>query len=169
MPDIAGVRVDSRLIHPTVTAQWTEALKANLILVANDALSQDSFRQGLMNLAAPAYAQTRFFTLDTTIRLIHKASPRQKIFLLVETLQDALRLKQEGVPFSALTLGDIPYRFGKRQVAVSVYLDDEDMKAVRQLARLGVRFDIQRTPQSAKESTAPLLEWQDGAGPQLLV
>ena len=60
MPDIRLTRIDNRLIHGQVATQWCGVVGANLLLVANDAVAADEFRQGLMNMAAPAYAQTRF-------------------------------------------------------------------------------------------------------------
>ena len=62
MPDIRLTRIDNRLIHGQVATQWCGVVGANLLLVANDAVAKDEFRQGLMNMAAPSYAQTRFFT-----------------------------------------------------------------------------------------------------------
>lgn len=60
MPNIVLVRIDNRLIHGQVATMWSAVTGANLLLVANDAVATDEFRQGLMNMAAPAYAQTRF-------------------------------------------------------------------------------------------------------------
>ena len=54
MPDIVLTRIDNRLIHGQVATQWCGVVGANLLLVANDAVSTDEFRQGLMNMAAPA-------------------------------------------------------------------------------------------------------------------
>ena len=59
MPDIRLTRIDNRLIHGQVATQWCGVVGANLLLVANDAVAAYEFRQGLMNMAAPAYAQTR--------------------------------------------------------------------------------------------------------------
>ena len=59
MPNILLTRIDNRLIHGQVAAQWSGVLGANLLLVANDAVAKDEFRQGLMNMAAPAYGQFR--------------------------------------------------------------------------------------------------------------
>ena len=56
MPDIRLTRIDNRLIHGQVATQWCGVVGANLLLVANDAVAADEFRQGLMNMAAPAYA-----------------------------------------------------------------------------------------------------------------
>ena len=79
MPDIVLTRIDNRLIHGQVATQWCGVVGANLLLVANDAVSTDEFRQGLMNMAAPAYAQTRFFSIQKTIDIIGKASPEMCI------------------------------------------------------------------------------------------
>ena len=98
MPNILLTRIDNRLIHGQVATQWSGVLGANLLLVANDAVAKDEFRQGLMNMAAPAYAQTRYFSIQKTIDIIGKASPAQKIFIICETPQDVLRLVDGGVP-----------------------------------------------------------------------
>ena len=65
---------------------------SNLILVANDDVSTNTMRQNLMKMAAPAGVATRFFSLQKTIDVIGKASPRQKIFIVAETPEDVLTL-----------------------------------------------------------------------------
>ena len=52
MPDIRLTRIDNRLIHGQVATQWCGVVGANLLLVANDEVANDEFRQGLMNMAA---------------------------------------------------------------------------------------------------------------------
>lgn len=101
-PNILLTRIDNRLIHGQVATQWSGTLGANLILVANDKVAKDKMRQGLMDMAAPAGAQTRYFTIQKTIDVIHKAAPRQKIFIIVETPEDALKLVEGGVPIKVL-------------------------------------------------------------------
>ena len=76
-PNILLTRIDNRLIHGQVATQWNSTIGANLILVANDEVSQSTMRQNLMKMAAPAGVATRFFSLQHTIDIISKASPRQ--------------------------------------------------------------------------------------------
>ena len=83
MPNILLTRIDNRLIHGQVATQWCSSIGANLILVANDVVAGDKLRQGLMDMAAPAYAATRYWTLEKTISTIHKASAKQLILTLV--------------------------------------------------------------------------------------
>ena len=82
MPDIVLTRIDNRLIHGQVATQWSGSIGANLILVANDDVAANTFRPGLMDMAAPSYAQTRYWTIEKTITTIHKASPSQHLYRL---------------------------------------------------------------------------------------
>ena len=95
-PNILLTRIDNRLIHGQVATQWNSTLGSNLILVANDEVSTNTMRQNLMKMAAPTGVQTRFFSIQKTIDVIHKASPAQKIFIVLDSPQDALKLVEGG-------------------------------------------------------------------------
>lgn len=158
MPDIVLTRIDNRLIHGQVATQWSGSVGANLLLVANDAVAGNSLRQGLMDMAAPSYAQTRYWTLDKTISTIHKASPKQHIFLICETPEDVLKLVEGGVPIKKVNIGNMHMAEGKRQVATSVAVNDEDVAAFRKLRDLGVELEIRRVPQEKAEDIDKLFQ-----------
>lgn len=152
MPNIILTRIDNRLIHGQVATQWTSAIGANLLLVANDEVSTNTMRQGLMDMAAPTSAQTRYFSLQKTIDIIHKANDKQKIFIICETPQDVLILVEGGVPIKKVNIGNMHMAEGKRQVAGSVAVDDKDVSAFKKLQELGVELEIRRVPQEGTES-----------------
>ncbi len=156
MPNIVLTRIDNRLIHGQVATQWCSSVDANLILVANDQVAGDKMRQGLMDMAAPAGVATRYFTIQKTIDVIHKASPRQKIFIICETPQDVVRLVEGGVPIKKVNIGNMHMAEGKRQVATSVAVDDDDVAAFRRLQELGVELEIQRVPSIPPEDLSKL-------------
>lgn len=151
-PNIVLVRIDNRLIHGQVATQWTSSVGANLILVANDEVATNKMRQGLMDMAAPSGVATRYFSIQKTIDVIHKAAPRQHIFIIVESPEDALRLVKGGVPVKKLNIGNMHMSEGKRQVATTVAVDDADVAAFRELKELGVELQIQRVPSIPTES-----------------
>lgn len=155
-PHILLTRIDNRLIHGQVATQWNGTLGSNLILVANDEVSQNPMRQGLMDMAAPAGVQTRYFSLQKTIDVIHKASDKQKIFLICETPQDVLTLVEGGVPIAKVNIGNMHMADGKRQVATTVAVDDADVEAFRKLQEKGVELQIQRVPSTVVEDTDKL-------------
>lgn len=156
--NIVLTRIDNRLIHGQVATAWTQYSGANLLLVANDDVSQNLTRQNLMNLAAPKGVQTRFFSVQKTIDIIHKASPKQLIAIIVETPQDVLKLVKGGVPIKKLNVGNMHMSTGKTQITKAVCVDDSDINTFKELKTLGVEIEIQRVPTEAIEDISKFLD-----------
>ena len=157
-PNILLTRIDNRLVHGQVATQWNSTLGSNLILVANDDVATNTMRQNLMKMAAPAGVATRFFSLQKTIDVIGKASPRQKIFIVAETPEDVLTLVKGGVPIKKVNIGNMHMADGKRQVATSVAVDDADVAAFKKMQDLGVELEIKRVPDTPAESIDKLFK-----------
>ena len=157
-PNILLTRIDNRLIHGQVATQWNSTLGVNLILVANDDVAGNKMRQNLMNMAAPTGVATRFFSLQKTIDVIHKASPKQHIFLVAENPSDVLTLVKGGVPIRKVNIGNMHMSEGKRQVATSVAVDDADVAAFKELQDLGVELEIRRVPSTPAEDINKLFQ-----------
>lgn len=158
MPNILLTRIDNRLIHGQVATQWNSSVGSNLILVANDKVANDKMRQGLMDMAAPSGVATRYFTLDKTIEVIHKAADRQKIFIICESPADVLKLIEGGVPIKKVNIGNMHMAEGKRQVATSVAVDDDDVAAFKRMQELGVDLEIRRVPSMPPEELSKLFK-----------
>lgn len=158
MPNIVLTRIDNRLIHGQVATQWTNVIGANLILVANDDVAGNKMRQSLMDMAAPNGVATRYFTIEKTISVIHKAADRQKIFIVCENPQDVLKLVEGGVPITKVNIGNMHMSEGKRQVATVVSVDDSDVEAFRKLREKGVELEIRKVPQEPAENIEKLFK-----------
>ncbi|QAA21619.1 PTS N-acetylgalactosamine transporter subunit IIB [Sporolactobacillus terrae] len=145
-PNILLTRIDNRLVHGQVGVTWVNYLGANLLIVANDEVAHDEVRQSLMDMVVSDTVGMRYFTLQKTIDIISKASPRQKIFLVLKTPEDVLVLKQGGVPISYVNVGNMHFEEGKNQITSTVSVDDEDIAAFHKLNELGVTCEIQGVP-----------------------
>ncbi|WP_214052976.1 PTS N-acetylgalactosamine transporter subunit IIB [Photorhabdus caribbeanensis] len=157
IPNILMTRIDNRLVHGQVGVTWTNSLGANLVLVANDHVAGDLMQQNLMDMVVSDGVQTRYFTLQKTIDVIHKAAERQKIFIVCKTPQDVLTLVKGGVPIRFVNVGNMHFTEGKRQIHKTVSVDDSDMAVFRELEQLGVTCEIRRVPDEAGEPIAKLL------------
>ncbi|EYU13489.1 PTS N-acetylgalactosamine transporter subunit IIB [Photorhabdus aegyptia] len=157
IPNILMTRIDNRLVHGQVGVTWTNSLGANLVLVANDQAAGDLMQQNLMDMVVSDGVQTRYFTLQKTIDVIHKAAERQKIFIVCKTPQDVLTLVKGGVPIRFVNVGNMHFTEGKRQIHKTVSVDDSDMAVFRELEQLGVTCEIRRVPDEAGEPIAKLL------------
>lgn len=158
MPNIVLTRIDNRLIHGQVATMWSSSVGANLLLVANDEVSKNEFRQGLMDMAAPSFAQTRYFSIEKTINIINRASESQHIAIICETPQDVLKLVEGGVPIKKVNIGNMHMAQGKRQVSKAVCVDDNDVDAFKKLKALGVELEIRRVPSESSESIDELFK-----------
>ncbi|RCW48700.1 MULTISPECIES: PTS N-acetylgalactosamine transporter subunit IIB [unclassified Halanaerobium] len=157
MPNILLTRIDNRLIHGQVGVTWLNHLGANLVLVANDEVAEDEVRQNLMDMVLPESTETRFFTLQRTIDVIHNAADRQKIFLVVETPQDVLTLVKGGVPIKEVNIGNMHYEEGKEQISTTVSVTEDDKKVFKELNKLGVKLDLRRVPDEKGQNILDLL------------
>ncbi|MFD1037220.1 PTS N-acetylgalactosamine transporter subunit IIB [Virgibacillus byunsanensis] len=156
-PNILLTRIDNRLIHGQVGVTWVNHLGANLVVVANDKVSEDEVQKSLMDMVLPDVIQARYFSLKKTIDVIHKASPRQKIFLVVKDVHDALALKEGGVPIDHINVGNMHYEEGKKQISSTVSVDEKDIEAFKRLDELNVELDLRRVPDEKGQNIMNLL------------
>lgn len=152
-PNILLTRIDNRLVHGQVGVTWTTTLGANLLIVADDEVAKDPLQQQLMAVTAETSgAGIRFFTLEHTINIIHKAAPHQKIFIICRTPEEVKKLIDGGVPIREVNVGNMHFTKGKKQLSKKVYVDDKDLETLRYIMGKGAKVYIQDTPGDTKET-----------------
>ncbi|TLS77452.1 PTS N-acetylgalactosamine transporter subunit IIB [Photobacterium damselae] len=157
-PNIVWTRIDERLLHGQIRITWGKHSEANLILVANDAAADGpnaAFMQAGMKASAGGEYAVRFFSIQKTIDVIHKASPQQKIFILCNNPTDVARLVEGGVPITHCNVGNMHFHEGKRQIAKTVSVDEKDIDAFERMVARGVTCTVQNTPD---QTPVPVLE-----------
>ncbi|HIF9066997.1 TPA: PTS N-acetylgalactosamine transporter subunit IIB [Photobacterium damselae] len=157
-PNIVWTRIDERLLHGQIRITWGKHSEANLILVANDDAADGpnaAFMQAGMKASAGGEYAVRFFSIQKTIDVIHKASPQQKIFILCNNPTDVARLVEGGVPITHCNVGNMHFHEGKRQIAKTVSVDEKDIDAFERMVARGVTCTVQNTPD---QTPVPVLE-----------
>lgn len=156
-PNILLTRIDNRLIHGQVAVTWVNHIGANLILVVDDKVAQNTVQQSLMDMAVPDVIGTRYFTVQETIDNIKYAAENQLIFLVVRTPQTLLKLVEGGVPIKEVNVGNMHYTEGKKQITSTVSVDKNDIKTFKKLNELGVRMDVRRVPDERGKNIIDLI------------
>lgn len=156
-PKIILTRIDDRFIYAQDIEQWNEAVGTNLVLIVNDEIAADSRRWAPMRVAAPDGVWTRFFSVQRTIDVIHTATPRQWILIMVASPADALALVKGGVPITKISIGHMQAREGKRPVTPAVAVDDADITALKELQELGIELEIRYLPDAEPDPLDDLL------------
>lgn len=157
MPNIVLSRIDERLIHGQVGVQWVGFSGANLVLVANDEVAEDTVQQNLMEMVLAEGIAVRFWSLQKVIDNIHRAADRQKILLVCKKPNDFLTLVKGDVPVSRINVGNMHYAEGKKQIAKTVSIDDQDIAAFDGLQKAGVECFVQGVPTESAQDLYKLL------------
>ena len=113
-PKILLTRIDDRFIYGQDIELWNEAVGSNLVLIVNDEIAADSRKWAPMRVATPEGVWTRFFSVQRTVDIIHTATPRQWILIMVASPTDALALVKGGVPITKISIGHMQAGEGKR-------------------------------------------------------
>lgn len=150
-PKILLTRIDDRFICGQDIELWNEATGSNLVLIVNDEIAADSRQWAPMRVAAPEGVWTRFFSVQRTIDIIHTATSRQLILIMVSSPADVLVLVKGGVPITKISIGHMRAGEGKRSVTPTVAVDDTDIATFKELQKLGIELEIRYLPSSAPD------------------
>ena len=150
--NILLTRIDNRLVHGQVGVTWTKTIGANLIVVADDNVVKDPLQQSLMSVTAKSSGVgIRFFSLQHTADIIEKASPRQKIFIVVKTPREARKLVELGVNLNKVNVGNMHFSEGKVALTKKIYVNDQDLEDLKFIAHAGIEVYCQDVPGGAIE------------------
>lgn len=144
--NIVMTRIDERLLHGQGQL-WLRYLGANTVIVVNDEVSNDELQQSLMRSIVGKEVALRFFSVQKTIDIISKASPKQKIFMIIKDTKDALRLVEGKVPIKHINIGNIHNGDGKEKVTRSIFIGEQekqDLKTMNETYQ--ITFDTKTTP-----------------------
>ena len=146
MPTIEMARVDNRLIHGQISVRWCSKLEINTIIVINDALAQNKVQQGLLDMAVPDDYPTRYYSLQGAIDKLQNLSSDKKILLIFENIRDLQSIVAAGIKIPYINIGNLDMSPGKRHIAASTSLSQEEMDWLTSQAQSGTKVEVRRIP-----------------------
>lgn len=152
-------RIDTRLLHGQVATTWTKSTNPDRIIVVSDNVAHDELRKNMIIQAAPPGVKAHVVPIDKMIAVAQ--DPRfgaTKALLLFETPQDALKAIQGGVDVKTLNVGSMAHSQGKVAVTKALAFDKDDVKTMREIEKLGVKFDVRKVPADSPENMDAILK-----------
>lgn len=139
------LRIDDRLLHGQVARNWMKEVGADVIVVANDLVSEDEKQQHLMDLVTPMGSKSYFFGLSEASAKI-KGIEEEDALVLVETPADALKLIEDGIEIDSVNVGNIHQTSGKEKVNESIFVDQNDIDTFKKIEASGKKLDFRTLP-----------------------
>ncbi len=156
---IVLVRLDDRLIHGQVTVKWARKTNPDRIIVVNDKVAQDPIAKMTLPLAAPTSVKVSILGINEAISEYNSNKwEKEKVFIIVKTPFDALGLVKGGVKFEWLDIGQLGYEEGRKRVAKTVSLNENEAKALKEIADTGIKLIYQQLPEDKAVNFLEILE-----------
>jgi len=156
--DIALVRVDNRLIHGQILEAWVPFTKSSIIVVVDDHVASDFFRETVIKMAVPREVEVIISNVeDFANNFNFRRGQGRKAIILFSAIADALRAFQGGFVFDRLNIGNVYCDECLKQCSPSVMLGEEDVKTIRILMDQGVNIDVRCVPREKPVNVRELL------------
>lgn len=145
--DIALVRVDNRLVHGQILEAWVPFINAACIMVVNDEVANDFFRETVIRMAVPREVGVIISGVaEFSENYPFRQCGRSKTIVLFGNIADALAAHRFGFKFDRLNIGNIYNEECKICCTPSVLLSCEDIRDIESLHDAGVFIELRRVP-----------------------
>jgi mannose/fructose/N-acetylgalactosamine-specific phosphotransferase system component IIB len=140
-------RLDDRLIHGQVIAVLLPQLNLEGIITVSQAVAVDAFRQELYRMACPPSLSLQFTSVtEAACNYAAWQAEGRRWLLLFENPHEMLELaKAVGAP-AEVDLANLGCCAGRNAAFDSIYISEDEEKALRELAKLGTRIYYQQVP-----------------------
>jgi mannose/fructose/N-acetylgalactosamine-specific phosphotransferase system component IIB len=141
------VRVDNRLVHGQILEAWVPSLKAVSIIVVNDEVARDLFRESVIRMVVPSYIELYVFDVEEFSKSCSYNDWKfGRSIILFDRIGDALRAYNLGFAYDRINIGNVHDGEGKCCVSSSIFLDRKDAEDLKTLVDSGVTVEIQCIP-----------------------
>jgi PTS system mannose-specific IIB component len=160
--DCVLIRVDNRLVHGQIIEAWVPFLKAARIIVVDDEVASDFFRETVIKMAVPSDVEVIIHSVEDFVKYnalqVNDIHDQVRSIVLFSNVWDALRAYALGFIFDKLNIGNIYNDECRKKLSACVLLSDEDIASIESLLQRGVRVEMRRIPRERPLNIAEALK-----------
>jgi len=152
------VRVDYRLLHGQVAYVWFGNVKADSILIASDAVAIDESRKKILRMAKPSDCKLVIKSIQEAADILNSdVTTKYNLIVLIENINDLYRLCKTCPSIKSVNLGLSAQSVNSRTIANSVYLNEEEIRLLKDLMAHEVKIDVRQAPSDPVVSLQSLI------------
>lgn len=144
---ITMARLDNRLLHGIVIAQYLPKADCNRIMVIDDEVANDPSKKEMMMFAKPnGYAASIIPLSKALDNFKANRYGEQRIFLLAKTPEIFLALIESGVSIDKLIIGATDMLNQGIKLSNRAYMSEQQVNTCRKIIELGTKVVVQHAP-----------------------
>ena len=145
--DVTLVRVDNRLIHGQILEAWVPFIDASRIVVVNDEVASDIFRETVVRMAVPHDIEVLIYGVDEfTEDYVNRKDNDKRTIILFSDINDSLKAYKSGFHFNQLNIGNVHCGEDTICCATSIFLSKDDIMNIMSLIDFGVKVELRCVP-----------------------
>lgn len=145
---ITFMRSDDRLIHGQVQTKIIPMYGINRVVTIDETTASNPMLKKIFEMAAPQGVRATVSTFEDAVPYIEKALVNQKKTLILARRPSTFVKIYERFPQlpKEFNVANIPHTDGATQIALDIWLDEEQLAAVKKLGEMGVDIHFQLYP-----------------------
>lgn len=145
------IRVDDRLLHGQVAYSWKAALGYEAIVIANDHAASDVIRKNALQLAKPDGVRIAIRSVEDAITLLNNEKLKKlKVFVIVDTPLDALKIYEGIEETPDLNIGGVQSREDRTELVKAVYLNEQELESLDAIVDRGIHASVRLVPSDSE-------------------
>lgn len=153
------MRVDERLLHGQVAVTWVSNVNATSILIANDEVVKNEMAKMALKMAKPSGMKLAIRSIDDGAALLNDPRSQQiPIFVIVKTIQDAVRLCKKTDAIKKVNIGGVKKKDDSKLIAAAVHVNDADIQSLKELSGLVENVEFRMVPSDSAKTVDEVLK-----------
>ena len=153
------LRIDSRLVHGQITTNWVKSLNVQQVIVMSDELTPDSLQYKMMKAVVPHWLQLTVVNAEQMEFLLQEERFHElETMIVVETVEDAVRIFDLGLKLSTVNIGSLKFQLGKKMVTDAVAINQDDVQAFQKLHQKNINLEIRKVFQDKPKDLWKILQ-----------
>ncbi len=156
MKNIILARIDDRLIHGQITIGWLNKINVDTIVIIDKDLRKNSFLSDMTKNAAPDKYKIEILTEEEFITYYNDEENSDLLVLskrpqIYENIQDKSKI------FKEINIGNIGSKDNSKKIYKSIYINDEELKSIKNLLEKDCSIYVQILPEDSKINIEKLI------------
>jgi len=144
------VRIDHRLLHGQVIFSWTKQYDINHIIVADNHVPDDRMSVMALSIAKPNGVKLNIIKINEVANILNE-NLSDNIMILIKGPEEALELTEYVPEIKEINVGGVARTEGSKSYGKAVNLNEQELKAMRNLLDKDINCFIQQVPTVAIE------------------
>ena len=145
--NLSLIRIDNRLVHGQILEAWVPFIGASHIVVVNDEIAGDLFRESVIRMVVPRQIEMHVHSIEKFSKaLVYKNYRRERSIILFDNVNDLLRAYRLGFKFDRLNIGNVHNDNGVYHPTPSISLNEDSVRDLMSLADSGITIEIRCVP-----------------------